>query len=277
MEKQNSNFAGVGSVPGGEYGDISISGSGTITGDVVCDRLQTSGSGRAKGKIDCGGMITTSGSFHGEDDVKAGEMQTSGSSHFEKNVAVERLMKTSGSFYCGGNAKVGTAHTSGSARVGGDLEAEEAHTSGALTVGGTLNAGKIKTSGKLEVGNDCTAEEFFSSGRIMIGGLLNAGKVEIELNDTVDSEVGEIGGEQITVTMKPVVSFLSRIFGVNRSGMLEAGTIEGDEVSLEKTRVKVVRGRNVVIGAGCYAKLVEYSGTLQVADGATVEQQVKVD
>lgn len=277
MGKQNSNFAGVGSVTGGEYEKISMSGSGMITGDVVCDSFHTSGSGHAKGKVDCRGEMHTSGSFHGEGDVKAGAVHTSGSSHFGGNLAVEGLMKTSGSLRCQKDAKAKDMQTSGSARVDGDLEVENAETSGSLSIGGSLNAGKLRTSGKLEVGKDCEAEEFFSSGRLEIGGLLNAGTVEIELNSVKDSVVGEIGGERITVTWKPAASFLSRIFGASRNGMLETGAIEGDEVRLEQTRAKVVRGRNVTVGAGCYVKLVEYSGVLQVADGATVEQQVKVD
>ena len=167
--------------------------------------------------------------------------------------------------------------TSGSTRVEGNLEVESAETSGSLSVGGNLNASKLHTSGKLEVGKDCAAEEFSSSGRLDIGGLLNAGTVEIELSSTADSMVREIGGEKITVIWKPALSLLNRIFGANRNTMLETEVIEGDEVKLEQTRVKVVRGRDVTIGAGCYAKLVEYSGVLRVADGATVEQQVKVD
>ena len=260
MSEKNSSISGVGTIASGEYGQIHLSGSGTITGDVVCEGLQTSGSSHAKGKVECRGAVVTSGAFHGEGDVKAVEVHTSGSSHFGGNLTVDKRIKTSGS-----------------TRVEGNLEVESAETSGSLSVGGNLNASKLHTSGKLEVGKDCAAEEFSSSGRLDIGGLLNAGTVEIELSSTADSMVREIGGEKITVTWKPALSLLNRIFGASRNTMLETEVIEGDEVKLEQTRVKVVRGRDVTIGAGCYAKLVEYSGVLRVADGATVEQQVKVD
>lgn len=260
MSAQNYSIAGVGTLAAGEYDKISISGSGTIMGDVVCTGMHTAGSSGAKGKIDCKGAMHTSGSFHGEEDVTAEEVHTSGSSHFGANLTVSGLLRTSGSTH-----------------VCGNLEVKDASTSGSLHVEGTLTAEKIETSGKLEVGKDCSAEEFISSGRLEIGGLLNAETVRIELNSASDSHVDEIGGEKITITWKPISGFLSRLFGGGRCGMLETNAIEGDEVHLEQVRAKVVRGRNVTIGSGSYVKLVEYTGTLQAADGATIEKQVQVE
>ena len=52
-------------------------------------------------------------------------------------------------------------------------------------------------------------------------------------------------------------------------------TIEGDQVELEYTQAKVVRGKYVRIGAGCEIDRVEYSGDLTV-EGGVVREQVRV-
>lgn len=56
---------------------------------------------------------------------------------------------------------------------------------------------------------------------------------------------------------------------------LEVETIEGEDIDLESTKAELVRGRNVVIGAGCEIERVEYSGTLTVDKAAKVGEQVK--
>lgn len=57
---------------------------------------------------------------------------------------------------------------------------------------------------------------------------------------------------------------------------LEVETIEGDEIDLEGTKAELVRGKTVVIGAGCEIERVEYSGALTVDKAAKVGEQVKV-
>ena len=54
-------------------------------------------------------------------------------------------------------------------------------------------------------------------------------------------------------------------------------SIEGDEVYLEYTRTKVVRGNNVSIGPGCEVELVEYKNNFQQAKGAAVKDSKKID
>ncbi len=49
---------------------------------------------------------------------------------------------------------------------------------------------------------------------------------------------------------------------------LYAETIEADEVRLEETTCKVVRGKTVVIGPGCQIDLVEYVDDFKHAGGA---------
>jgi hypothetical protein len=58
--------------------------------------------------------------------------------------------------------------------------------------------------------------------------------------------------------------------------VLETSVIEADEIQLEDTRADVVRGRNVVIGAGCRIGLVEYADELRVDPDAEVKERKKI-
>ena len=48
-DKIDMKISGSSVMPGGEYGKVSISGSGKIQGSVKCDRLACSGSGWRQG------------------------------------------------------------------------------------------------------------------------------------------------------------------------------------------------------------------------------------
>jgi hypothetical protein len=57
---------------------------------------------------------------------------------------------------------------------------------------------------------------------------------------------------------------------------LEADLIEGNNISIEYTEVKTVRGNNILIGDNCRVDLVEYSGELGISPNAIVKNRVKV-
>ncbi|MCL0069946.1 hypothetical protein M1O56_05235 [Dehalococcoidia bacterium] len=59
-------------------------------------------------------------------------------------------------------------------------------------------------------------------------------------------------------------------------GILETELIEGDEILLEWTRAKTVRGKQIVIGEGCEIERVEYSESLEVDESARVGERVKL-
>ena len=97
------NIIGAGSVTTGDYENISISGSGRITGPVRCAGLQCSGSVSAQGKIECAGAARFSGSVRLDGALEAG------------SVAV------SGSVSCASVAAQRDVHIAGAARVGGGI------------------------------------------------------------------------------------------------------------------------------------------------------------
>lgn len=131
--------------------------------------------------------------------------------------------------------------------------------------------------GTLEVESDVNAERFTSWGAFNIRGLLNAGNVEIYLYGPC--KVREIGGEKIVVRRNAPGKFLKLIktFFFAHGGGLEVEVIEGDEIYLEATRAKIVRGNKVEIGPECEIEVVEYLDELTVVPEAKVKVQRKIE
>jgi cytoskeletal protein CcmA (bactofilin family) len=240
QERQSASVSGSGTLSGGVYSRISISGSGKVNGDIVVEELKVSGSGKVNGKTEAG-QITISGSGTFADSVLAEEMRVSGSG-----------------------------------KVEGEVHAKELKCSGSFRAKGGITSDYIKISGSLHSGGDVEADIFRATGGFDIEGLLSADKIEIHLGGRCRAR--EIGGEQIEVTRagSSILAGLVRILGVS-SGIsgLETSVIEADEIHLEDTRADVVRGKNVVIGSGCRIGLVEYENELRVESDAEVKERKK--
>lgn len=250
-------ISGSGSANGGTYNLVSISGSGKINGDIECKSIHMSGSGTINGKIQTE-SIHTSGSSSMKGDVEALSIKASGSSRYKGNVTAKEF------------------RTSGSSSIHENLNCQYFKTSGSAKVDGKINGGEIISSGSLKVGRDCEAEKFKASGSVKINGLLNADVVDLEID--FSSNVKEIGGEKITVREHNHFSLIKKVVGLfsGRKVNLEVEVIEGDEIFLEITTAKLVRGKNVVIGKDCEIEKVEYSGSLDLRENAIVREKVKI-
>ena len=244
-EKRNSaTISGAGTISGGTYDRVSISGAGKVTGDLSADEIKISGSGKIQGKTEAT-LIAASGSAVFSQDVIADEMKVSGSARVDGQVRVKEL-KCSGTF---------------------------------KTVKGIASE-YIKVSGDLRVGEDVEAEIFKASGGFKIGGLLSADRVEIKLGGRCQAR--EIGGERIEVTRGGwrekgiLLDGLIKLFTGGGTAELHTTQIEGDEILLEDTIAEIVRGKTVEIGPGCRIGLVEYSESLKIHPDAVVEKQTKI-
>lgn len=172
-----------------------------------------------------------------------------------------------------GGLQAAQADVQGTARFRGPVESGRLHVSGYVKCTGSVSAEDIEVEGKLKAGGFCQAERFSARGSFRIGGLLNAGTVKIELYG--GGQAKEIGGDTIHVSKK--YNSMDRFFGLFfPSNRLRTDTIEGDDIYLEYTDARVVRGNRVNIGLGCRIGLVEYSGDYRETGPTRVREHRKV-
>jgi cytoskeletal protein CcmA (bactofilin family) len=176
-----------------------------------------------------------------------------------------------------GNVKSESVKVNGNNSIKGDLEADEIEIHGEVNVDGNLSVEKIHTHGMVSVNGNCNAESFTMEGAFKIRGLLNAGELELKLHGP--SEAREIGGEKIMVKRNGRVKFtrirkLIMPFGFDTG--LTTDIIEGDEIYLEYTNAKVVRGNDIELGSGCNIKLIEYQNEFKQHEEAEVVTYKKI-
>ncbi|MBQ8830936.1 MAG: hypothetical protein IJ017_05010 [Oscillospiraceae bacterium] len=234
-------ISGSGTIGAGEYERIRISGSGKADGLVRCKSFHCSGAFSGSAVIECENEIHVSGAFKNTGEIKAKEFSASGSA--KNNAALTAdVVKVSGGFKVGGKLKAVELRVSGGLGVDGDIEAENARITGGVSCAGLINA-----------------EEFY-----------------LDTSGSNYSHAESVGGSRITVENRRTKGFLEKLFG-SRNGYFEVReSIEGDEISLENTRVKTVTGRNVIIGEGCRIDLVRYTESVDVHPDAKVGKLEKI-
>ena len=153
----------------------------------------------------------------------------------------------------------------------GNLEAKNVKIQGEVEINGELIANEAVISGNININNDCNAEIFTLEGGLTIDGLLNADILKMNLY--WPSKVHEIGGSEITIKKEAKLSFLGlkdKIMPSEVNKKLTADIIEGDDIYLENTQAKVVRGNNITIGSGCKIELVEYKDNFKKDERADI-------
>ncbi|MDO7906604.1 polymer-forming cytoskeletal protein [Paenibacillus sp. JX-17] len=236
QQRNNLSIAGIGTAVGGIYGNVRVDGACRMNGALECTIFTVNGNCKVSGAL------------------AAQEASVNGMVSVQGSVQAERL-------WIGGNAN-----------FKGTLDCQELQVNGRLVVDGSVHAEQIKVNGRLKAGSDIQCEHFAAEGGFDITGLLNAGRIEIIVNHR--SEVSEIGGEQISVMRKGGVSLLKQLFGGKDAG-LTASLIEGDDVHLEHTEARTVRGSRVRIGPGCRIGVVEYKEELTLDPQASVGRTVQ--
>lgn len=248
-DKIDLRISGSSTMPGGEYGQVRISGAGRVQGALRCDSLGCSGAAKVLGDVDCAGEARCSGAVNVEGALGCGSLHCDGSTHcLRLNCA-------------------GEVHASGSLVVEEALGAGQLDSSGSLQAG-SIRCGELQSSGRLKVGGDVEAEQVRLSGAVQIPGLLNAEAVDIRAGGV---EIGSIGGSSIRIL--PGEGHGWGIFRRSTPVCAQIGTIEGDDIELDCVQAQVVRGRRVRIGAHCRIGRVEYSECLDAQPG-TVEVAV---
>ncbi|HTY10416.1 MAG TPA: hypothetical protein VMF88_05040 [Bacteroidota bacterium] len=239
--RHDLKISGSASASGGYYNNVVVNGQGDINGDFDCIDLKVSGTSDIEGSVK-----TKTGKVTGRTAI-AGSLETD-------------------------DFKV-----SGMLEVKGAVDAKELKVDGTAVIGGKLSADHLEIKGGFKAKDDCTAETFVSKGAFSVGGLLNAGNVDVVLYGPCRAK--EIGGETINVrrgnTFRLGRLINSLLFSLDLQGGLSTDTIEGDDIHLEDTKAKAVRGNNVSIGNGCDIALVEYRGKFVQSDNAKVKESKK--
>lgn len=245
MEKKNKpdlRISGSASAPGGSYNNVVISGQGDINGDLDCVELRISGASDILGNVK-----TKTGKILGKATIN-------------------------------GDLKSDEFKVSGMLEVRGDVDVKEMRIEGSALVKNNLSADYLEIKGGVKVKKDCSAESFLSKGAFAVDGLLSADTIDIVLYGPCRAK--EIGGEKITVRKGEafrIANFIRSILAsLDLNDGLSVDLIEGDDIHLENTKAKVVRGNNVIIGQECEIGLVEYKTKFEQSASAQVKEKKKV-
>lgn len=160
-----------------------------------------------------------------------------------------------------GNVKAETFQVSGKSDVHGNLECDKVTIDGKIDIKGDVSVTRIENNGMLGISGELSSESFRSHGGFNIGGLLNSGQIDILIYAPCSAK--EIGGEEIEIRAGSKFALSTFIGSIFPGKFFKTDTLEGDNIYLEDTIAKTVRGQNVKIGPGCQIDLVEYKNTFQ--------------
>lgn len=241
-------ITGKGTIAGGEYSDIIVNGIADTSGNIKCNDLKASGTFSTKSNIDAQSEIKTMG--------------------FAKII---------------GDIKAKALHTMGKFSSEGSIVADNITVSGLFSSKKKIKATKVEVTGTLTSHSDIEAETFNATGTVNCNGLINAETFNLKM-ETKNMRIDSIGGGLITVYPGYTDNALNKIGVLNKilkvinspCKLIIKESIEGDIVNIESTEAPLVCGRIVIIGEGSKIKTVQYSEKLEIHDGATVLEQIKV-
>lgn len=231
-----------------EARNLRITGSGSSPGGAY-EKVTVIGEGTVSGEIDCF-TCKTQGTSQLSGNVKCDSFHVSGTSNVKGKLMAERIK-----IY-------------GETKVTGDVKVTEAKIRGSVETKAGLFAEMIDLRGNISAKKDCEVETLTGKGGFGVDGLLNVGNLQLKMS--FPSKAKEIGGEKIHIRRDRFP------FGINKSGTLETESIEGDDIELEQTTAKIVRGNRVKVGPGCKIDLVEYKDHLEIDQDALVIEQVQI-
>jgi cytoskeletal protein CcmA (bactofilin family) len=246
MKEKNINdlkINGIMNLPGDTFNNVKINGHLTLTSDLVCNDIVVNGMLNVEGKI------------------KAIKGKVNGSADFNDNIEFDSLVV------------IGKSLSNGDSRIK-NLKIE-----GQMRIAKSLTADEVNVFGILNVNENCNTEVFKTKGSFTVDGMLNAGTIDMEIHGR--STANEIGGEKITVTkgkknyFNKIIKSIFSSFNFFDSRLI-ANVIEGDEIYLEYTKAKIVRGDSVEIGPGCEIDVVEFKNKYSKNDNSVVKENKKV-
>ncbi len=174
------------------------------------------------------------------------------------------LIRVHGKATIDGDVVCARLEVHGVVTVLGDVQADHVHVHGQSEVTGRLVSTEVHLHGGLNVRGDCSAEAFRGDGVFQIDGLLNAEHIEVKIHGP--SRAKEMGGQSIEIRGE-------RRSPLGRWKKLRVDTVEGDDIRLESTQAKVVRGNRVFVGRACDVDHVEYRVDFQSTKGSLIQSE----
>ncbi|MGD6830967.1 hypothetical protein ACQCT5_02300 [Sutcliffiella halmapala] len=162
-------------------------------------------------------------------------------------------IKIFGDFKMNGKASVDTFKMFGNSKVYDEIKGRNFKVFGNLELIKKMTGDACLVRGWLSSKESVELDTLSVKGGLDIEGLLNVGKLTVTLAHST-SRIKEIGGETIRIKGK----WLNFFGGQNR---LMVESIEGDNIYLEHTTAKIVRGNHITLGPGCDIEVVEYQSS----------------
>ncbi|MDF2557526.1 MAG: hypothetical protein K0R71_1354 [Bacillales bacterium] len=237
MSSKNLIINGSSSTNGGDFDKVSIRGEGTIYGDVKADVVNIYGQGTFR------------------DNVSIKKMKVMGQTDIYGGINAD-LLKVYGQLDISKMSKVKHLKVRGEVKFFNHLYGE-----------------RIDNKGSLKVNGNVTCDQFLSKGECKIDGLLSAEEINVKLLFST-SRITEIGGGTVSVNRHNFP------YGINfrsKRAHLVTTVVEADDIYLEYTTAKVVRGNNIKIGPGCDIELIEYRDSIHVSPASTVHSEINTN
>ncbi|MGL5314281.1 MAG: hypothetical protein ACRC92_13615 [Peptostreptococcaceae bacterium] len=212
--------------------------------------LKISGYGSCAGGEFYKVSIEGKGTING--DIKCNSFDTSGLGKITGNIETQKL------------------DVSGVLSIKGDTVAKSVDISGVNKINGNLSGHDLKCDGTITTDNDVEFEEININGSISNKGFINCENLTMFLWGT--SICNEIGASNIIVEGNGKNGSIFNIFIPKKykENKLIANIIEGDEIILESSNVKIVKGKNIKIGPNCEIDEIEYSGSIEIDPSSKV-------
>lgn len=277
---------GDGSVGGGEFGKVRVYGEGIFQTDILAESIKVYGSATFNGKVESD-EIQIYGSAAFNEPVTCSRLRLYGSAAFEQSGVFEELtIRGDGEF--NRHVTVDSIKNSGTLVVNGCLIAREVKSYGVMQGAGKFKVENLLSAGVLETKGEIEGEKMIIKGAIHNANLINGEDILIELNDQCQCQ--SIGASKLmvksakckrrkslfTMNKNSEKTILTEKWLANASNkVLIAEEIEGDNLELNLTKAKVVRGEKIKIGALSKIGMVEYSMSLEIDESAEVLQQVR--
>ncbi|HEY9186626.1 MAG TPA: hypothetical protein VIR55_01855 [Ignavibacteria bacterium] len=201
-----------------------------------------------------------------------------GETKIEGNIK-SKIAKIFGSIDIKGDSDFKTIKVYGFCHSSLNINSDEIKVHGDLRSDGNVNCEIIDAYGKIKAKGNFNADKFYCIGEVKIEKELNADVLTIY--NKGNSKVNLIGGSIINLKkflpggFHKIIHKLLLLDKWKRK-LFYVDVIEGDEIYIEYTKAKVVRGKSITIGECCEVDYIEYYDVLNKNGKSIIKKELKI-